>query len=176
MDSPQSSYHPSLFATLITPSLMLIKKQRQSESSSPELLPINRITQTTTSDQAKGFLRRSELSQISSISRVGSNLSAPRMYITADRDMPVNTGCTIVYSYFMVEFSHDRAQRLLEEYHALYRRQRRLLIEIAIAVGFICLLGGFLAGAGWHYTRQEAKEIIIEVPVESAPEKPKNRA
>ena len=76
----------------------------------------------------------------------------------------------------MDEYNHDRAQRLLEEYHELYRRQRRFLIEIAIAVGFICLLGGFLAGATWHHTRQDTKHIIIEVPVESEPEKPTTRA
>jgi uncharacterized membrane protein YhaH (DUF805 family) len=43
--------------------------------------------------------------------------------------------------------------------------QRRSLIEIAIAIGFICLLAGFFAGAAWQWKRfHDVHPLVIEVP------------
>ncbi|NCF20997.1 MAG: hypothetical protein GWP63_22475 [Haliea sp.] len=74
-------------------------------------------------------------------------------------------GFPLDYNHSMDELRDDERRQLLEEYSALYDRQRRSLIEIAIAIGFICLLAGFFAGAAWQWKRfHDVHPLVIEVP------------
>jgi hypothetical protein len=63
------------------------------------------------------------------------------------------------------EVFHETAQ----EVKRLRKLQRRFQIEIIIAVGFICLVIGFLAGASWHYLRVKGKDSVIVVEPATKP-------
>ena len=65
----------------------------------------------------------------------------------------------------MKENDDPKYKALQEEYQFVYRWQRRFLIEIAILVGFICLIVGFLAGAAWQWRQfSEAHPAIMVEP------------
>jgi hypothetical protein len=69
----------------------------------------------------------------------------------------------------MEERDDKKFRELREEYKFLYRWQRRSLFEMAIAVGFICLIIGFMAGAAWHWKRSAGSHpvIVIEPRIET---------
>lgn len=51
----------------------------------------------------------------------------------------------------------DSYQDSLSKLKTLKKRQRRFQWELLIAVAVICLMLGFVLGAGWHYAKtQEA--------------------
>lgn len=53
-------------------------------------------------------------------------------------------------------------QKLINDIKAFRKRQRRFQIEILIAACFICLVLGFVAGAGWQYMKEKGEEWITE--------------
>jgi len=65
----------------------------------------------------------------------------------------------------MEENSDQKLKALHEEYKFLYRWRPRFLIDIAIVVGFICPIVGFLAGAAWQWRQfSEARQTIMIEP------------
>ncbi len=70
----------------------------------------------------------------------------------------------------MDEFNHEQIKRLRDEYLDLYKHQRRYLIEIAIAVGFMGLVAGFLAGAIWQWKQFADAHPVITVEPEPVAE------
>jgi hypothetical protein len=59
--------------------------------------------------------------------------------------------------------SHSYAEAVARA-KLLKKRQRRFQIELLIAVGVICLILGFVMGAGWHYakTRVDDHTVIVD--------------
>lgn len=53
-------------------------------------------------------------------------------------------------------------QKLINDVKVFRKRQRRFQIEILIAACFICLILGFLAGAGWQYMKDKGEESVVE--------------
>ena len=68
--------------------------------------------------------------------------------------------------------SQEVFHETVQEAKRLRKLQRRFQIEIIIAVGFICLVIGFLAGASWHYmkVRGDKAEILAEPTTKPAEE------
>ncbi len=52
----------------------------------------------------------------------------------------------------------DSYEQSLSQIKALKKRQRRFQWELLIAVAVICLMLGFMLGAGWHYAK--TREVI----------------
>ena len=53
-------------------------------------------------------------------------------------------------------------QKRINEVKAFRKRQRRFQIEILIAACFICLILGFVAGAGWQYVKDKDEQSVGE--------------
>jgi len=49
----------------------------------------------------------------------------------------------------------DSYQENLSKVKTLKKRQRRFQWELLIAVAVICLMLGFVLGAGWHYAKTQ---------------------
>lgn len=53
-------------------------------------------------------------------------------------------------------------QKRVNDVKAFRKRQRRFQIEILIAACFICLILGFVAGAGWQYLKDKSEGSVLE--------------
>lgn len=53
-------------------------------------------------------------------------------------------------------------QTLINDVKAFRKRQRRFQIEVLIAACFICLILGFVAGAGWQYMKDKSERGMLE--------------